>query len=302
MDGDGEDAPGDVPRLLARMEETGNRSVIFAARQRRSETFVFRIFYWLFRTMHRALTGIPVRVGNFSVIPALLVGRLVVVSELWNHYAAAVFKARLPRESVPTVRGHRLMGESRMNFVALVSHGLSALSVHAEVIGVRLLVVSVIVAAGVVGLIAAVVALRLSTSMAIPGWATNAGGLLVLFLFETVAAAVFFIFLVLHSRSQPLFIPIRDYAFFIEGSSYGLRGRSQDRRRRVPSAMTFAYQGNELDLFQYAVNWKAYYASHLRRFIRGDTLEVGAGIGGTSRFLCDGRQRSWTGPNRTAVF
>jgi polyisoprenyl-phosphate glycosyltransferase len=218
MDGDGEDAPNDVPRLLARMEETGNRSVIFAARQRRSETFVFRIFYWLFRTMHRALTGIPVRVGNFSVIPASLVGRLVVVSELWNHYAAAVFKARLPRDSVPTVRGHRLMGESRMNFVALVSHGLSALSVHAEVIGVRLLVVSVVIAAGVVGLIAVVVALRLSTSMAIPGWATNAGGLLVLFLFETVAAAVFFIFLVLHSRSQPLFIPIRDYAFFIEGA------------------------------------------------------------------------------------
>ena len=58
--------------------------------------------------------------------------------------------------------------------------------------------------------------------------------------------------------------------------------------------MTFCYPGGELDLFQHALNWKAYYASRLRTVIIGDTLEVGAGIGGTSRFLCDGTQRSWT--------
>jgi 2-polyprenyl-3-methyl-5-hydroxy-6-metoxy-1,4-benzoquinol methylase len=56
----------------------------------------------------------------------------------------------------------------------------------------------------------------------------------------------------------------------------------------------YAYQGNELDLFQHAVNWKRYYASKLRPYIDGDVLEVGAGLGATSRFLCDGRQRSWT--------
>jgi SAM-dependent methyltransferase len=58
--------------------------------------------------------------------------------------------------------------------------------------------------------------------------------------------------------------------------------------------MTFSYQGSELDVFQHAVNWKTYYASRLRRFVVGDTLEVGAGIGATSRFLCDGTQQSWT--------
>ncbi len=58
--------------------------------------------------------------------------------------------------------------------------------------------------------------------------------------------------------------------------------------------MTFRYVGQELDLFKHAVNWKRYHASRLHPFITGDTLEVGAGIGGTSRFLCDGRQRSWT--------
>jgi hypothetical protein len=137
---------------------------------------------------------------------------------LWNHYAAAVFKVRLPNDSIPTARAHRLMGESRMNFVALVSHGLSALSVHAEVIGVRLLVLSGITATVVSVLIAMVVALRLLTSLAIPGWATTAAGLLLVLLFQTIAAAVFFVFLVLHGRSQPLFIPIRDYSFFVDGT------------------------------------------------------------------------------------
>jgi SAM-dependent methyltransferase len=58
--------------------------------------------------------------------------------------------------------------------------------------------------------------------------------------------------------------------------------------------MTFSYPGLELDLFQHATNWKRYYARILRPYISGAVLEVGAGFGGTSRFLCDGRQESWT--------
>ena len=56
----------------------------------------------------------------------------------------------------------------------------------------------------------------------------------------------------------------------------------------------FSYVGHELDLFQHAVNWKTYYAKRLRPYIGGDVLEVGAGLGGTSRFLCHEGQRSWT--------
>jgi SAM-dependent methyltransferase len=56
----------------------------------------------------------------------------------------------------------------------------------------------------------------------------------------------------------------------------------------------YSYVGKELELFQHAIRWKTYYARGLRRFIAGDVLEVGAGLGATSRFLCDGNQRSWT--------
>ena len=53
------------------------------------------------------------------------------------------------------------------------------------------------------------------------------------------------------------------------------------------------YIGNELHLFQHASNWKQYYAKNLKPFIKGDVLEVGAGIGSTTTYLCDGSQRSW---------
>jgi hypothetical protein len=217
MDGDGEDAPEDVPRLLAAAREGDGRRIVFAERRRRSESLVFRVLYHAYRWVHHGLTGIPVRVGNFSVIPKAQLQRLVAVSELWNHYAAAVFKARLPRTLVPTTRGQRLTGRSRMNFVALVGHGLSALSVHAELIGVRMLVLTVLLTVVVCGLLAAVLGLRMWTSLAIPGWATTAAGLLVVVLFQMLAFAIVFVFLVLHARSHPAFLPIRDYGYFVSG-------------------------------------------------------------------------------------
>lgn len=53
------------------------------------------------------------------------------------------------------------------------------------------------------------------------------------------------------------------------------------------------YEGSELELFAKAHNWKRYYRTRIQPYIRGDVLEVGAGIGGTTRDLCSGRERSW---------
>ena len=101
----------------------GGTRVVFAERTKRSESFAFRFFYALYRWLHLLLTGVAVRVGNFSAMPYSLLRRLVAVSELWNHYAAAVFKSRLPYRLLPTQRANRLAGRPQMNFVALVIHG-----------------------------------------------------------------------------------------------------------------------------------------------------------------------------------
>jgi hypothetical protein len=216
MDGDGEDAPADVPRLLACLEEHTRSTVVFAERTRRSESTAFQVFYTLYRWAHRLLTGIPVRVGNFSIIPFQLLRRLVVVSELWNHYAAAVFKARLPRVSIPTERAPRLAGKSSMNFVDLVMHGLSALSVHAELVGVRLVVVTAIVASAMAAALLATVGFSVFTPLTMPAWTSTAVAVLLIVLFQVLAFTSLFAFLVLHARSHPTFIPVRDYEHFVD--------------------------------------------------------------------------------------
>ena len=57
--------------------------------------------------------------------------------------------------------------------------------------------------------------------------------------------------------------------------------------------MSFAYVGTELDVFALAENWKRYYGSFLAPFLSGDVLEVGAGLGATTRALCRGSARRW---------
>ncbi len=215
MDSDGEDDPRDVPRLLQQCQAEQYRKIVFAERSKRSESWAFCVFYAVYQLLHRLLTGQRVRVGNFSVIPRPRLTSLVGVAELWNHYAAAVFKSRQPCCGIAACRAPRLAGRSRMSFVSLVIHGLSAISVHADVVGVRLLIASLtgilLVAAG----LAAIVAVRLLTTLAIPGWATSAAGLLAVVLLELVLFSIVFCFMTLSNRQGTTVLPLRDYPYFI---------------------------------------------------------------------------------------
>ena len=58
--------------------------------------------------------------------------------------------------------------------------------------------------------------------------------------------------------------------------------------------MPTEYVGKELDLFREAHRWKTYLQSRMAPFIRGDVLEVGAGIGTTTRMMRDTPHTSWT--------
>ncbi len=215
MDGDGQDAPADVPKLLAALDEARPGTAVFAARARRSEGAWFAAGYAAYKAIHRVLTGRKVEVGNFSAIPWALLERLVGVSEIWNHYAAAVFKARLPVVQVRVERARRLEGSSRMNFVALVAHGLSAISVYGEIVGVRMLCVAAALTALTILAIAALVSLRLFTSFAVPGWATTATGLLVLLLASLVSVLAMAVLFLLQARERYSFLPLRDYRHYI---------------------------------------------------------------------------------------
>jgi hypothetical protein len=215
MDGDGEDRPEDIPALVERARREPGSPIVFGERQRRVEGLVFRVFYLLYRMLHRPLTGRGVKVGNFSLVPRVRVESLAVVSELWIHYAASVVRSRQPWCSVPVTRDRRLQGRSRMTFVSLVVHGLSAISVYSDVVFTRLVMATSMLAGMAIGGLLLIAALRLSAAVVVPGWLSSTAGILVLVLLQAVTFGVSLVFVVLGSRQLAPIIPRRDYRHYV---------------------------------------------------------------------------------------
>jgi len=216
MDADGEDTPDGALQLIRQFSDAGG-SAIFAERSRRTESLIFRLFYQIYKLLHHMLTGIRVRVGNFSILPSRYLNTIVCFPELWNHYAATVFRSGLRYSMIPIPRGRRICGKSRMNFVGLVTHGLSAISVFGDVIGVRLLIASLagslLAAVGIL----AVISVRFFSNLAIPGWATYSAGILAIISIQFITIASSFTFFVLSGRTNLGFVPLRDYSMFVAG-------------------------------------------------------------------------------------
>jgi len=214
MDADGEDRPEDVPRLVDAMHESRGSRVVFAQRRRRIEALAFRAGYLLYRVLHRLMTGFGVQVGNFSVVPARYLANLAVSPELWAHYAATVYAARLPVRLVPADRGHRLAGRSHMNFAMLVTHGLGALSVFRDRVGARLLIGTSALVAALGGAVVLGIALRVSRGTP----PSLSAVLLFSLLIANLAVTGFGIAFGMFAERQELgFVPSRDYRLFVRG-------------------------------------------------------------------------------------
>ena len=102
-----------------------------------------------------------------------------------------------------------------MNFVGLVTHGLSAISVFGDVVGVRLLIGFLVGSLLAIGRVLFVVMVRLFTNQSIPGWATSATGILDIILVQFITIASIFTFFMLSNRTNLGFVPIRDYTLFV---------------------------------------------------------------------------------------
>lgn len=65
------------------------------------------------------------------------------------------------------------------------------------------------------------------------------------------------------------------------------------RRKVFKSMKKYTYIGSELELFNEAKNWKGYYYQLIRRYLGKQVLEVGAGIGSTTKALCQQSHQRW---------
>jgi glycosyltransferase involved in cell wall biosynthesis len=214
MDGDGEDAPEDILKLLAAWEAADRRRAIFAFRVRRSEGPVFRVFYTLYRWAYRLMTGTWISMGNFSILPRDYVNELLYYPELWRHYPATVKKSRLPMEGIPTERAKRIDGSSKMNFYNLVLHGLGAITVHSDIVGVRALV-ALGIFIGLCGLSGSALAgLAFAGILPQASWSPLWFTLLVALQF--MSSAIIFSFLTLAGRSPVVLDPARNYQRFVK--------------------------------------------------------------------------------------
>ncbi len=214
MDSDGEDPPQEIPRLLARLAEEP-AAIVAAGRARRSESRLFRLGYAAYQLLFWVMTGRTIRFGNFSAFTLASAQRLARMSDTWNHLAAAMLRSKLPVEVVPTSRASRYRGRSHMAFPALIAHGFSAFSVFSEYVFARLFLFSCLLAVLALGSGAAVIAIRLLTTLAIPGWATTAVGVLGIVLLQAVLLCLIASVQLLAARSQAGAIPLSLVGTFV---------------------------------------------------------------------------------------
>ena len=216
MDGVGEDAPKDILGLISAWKKSDFKSAVFAQRSRRSEGVIFRIFYQLYRMAYRVLTGTEISMGNFSLLPKDYVSKLILYPELWRHYPATVKKSKLSVALMPSHRAERLEGKSKMNFYNLILHGLGAITVHSDIVGVRSLVaVSALLGSCFIGILS-LLYLRFFSNIAVPVLTSTVLISLTVIALQFLSSAIIFSFLTLAARSPIALNPARNYQGFVK--------------------------------------------------------------------------------------
>ncbi len=216
MDGDGEDNPVEIKRLLHAFDKTGGDKIIFAKRTKRSESTTFKFFYFLYKQLYWLLTGREICVGNFSLIPASLLKNTVVISEIWNHYSSGIYRSRIPYLEINVPRTKRLAGHSKMNLVSLITHGLSSIAVYGDIVATRILIVTAISFIILLLVLCIILIIKIFTNLAIPGWATYTSGLVLVSLLQLILIGAVFSMIVLSNRNSSNIIPGRDYKDYVD--------------------------------------------------------------------------------------
>src|SRR5205807_9625797 len=124
-------------------------------------------------------------------------------------------RSRIAYTSIPIARGKRVAGKSKMNFIGLLLHGLSAFFVYGDIVGARLLIAIAVALLLELVLFAIGLGVRLNTSPGILTVATYLAGLLGIILLQAIPIALILVFTVIGSRVNIGFLPIRDCPYFV---------------------------------------------------------------------------------------
>ena len=128
MDGDGEDRPEEIKKLIEKIKENPNLSAV-AKRVKRSEGFFFQSLYQLHKLLTFIFTGQNINFGNYSILTRNDVEKLHAKASLWSSFSGSVKKNLKPLNEINSIRGLRYFGPSQMSLYKLIIHSLSIIAV-----------------------------------------------------------------------------------------------------------------------------------------------------------------------------
>tara|TARA_Y100000996_G_C22399567_1_gene592544 strand:- start:183 stop:860 length:678 start_codon:yes stop_codon:yes gene_type:complete len=128
MDGDGEDRPEEIKELINQIQNSDDKPIV-GERIKRSENLIFQICYQLHKLITLTFTGKSIKFGNFTCLPKPTVEKLINEKATWNSFSGSLAKIEKNLVSVPSIRGTRYFGPSKMSFYNLIKHSLSIISV-----------------------------------------------------------------------------------------------------------------------------------------------------------------------------
>ncbi|MDC0215628.1 glycosyltransferase [Candidatus Pelagibacter sp.] len=136
MDGDGEDRPEELNLLINKVKEYPD-IVVTADRVKRSEGIFFKFCYLIHKYLTFFFTGKLIKFGNYSCLTKSTVAKMSIDPSTWNSFSGSLSKTVNKRNSIPSIRGPRYFGPSKMSFINLIKHSLSIISVFRVNVFVR---------------------------------------------------------------------------------------------------------------------------------------------------------------------
>jgi len=136
MDGDGEDRPEEIKEFINQIDNSNNNPII-GERVKRSEKLIFKICYQLHKLITLTFTGKSIKFGNYTCLPKSTVEKMVKEKATWNSFSGSLKKIENNLLPIPSTRGTRYFGPSKMSFFNLVKHSLSIMSVFRKTFLIR---------------------------------------------------------------------------------------------------------------------------------------------------------------------
>ena len=136
MDGDGEDRPEEIKNFIQLAEQSNDKSII-GERTKRSESMFFKFCYLAHKFITLTFTGQSIKFGNFTCLSKSTVEKMLKESATWNSFSGSLKKTEKNLLSIPSIRGVRYFGPSKMSFFNLLKHSLSIISVFRKTVLIR---------------------------------------------------------------------------------------------------------------------------------------------------------------------